>query len=152
MVQDCRFRPAGTALRVPYRKESEQMAKEIAQSKKLEVVKLYFEGFAYDDIVEKTGVAKGSVAAIVEALRAGEFPQFEQVTDIVNELRDLTVGLRKTGVGITEAAPLLILVKKLIGLGVEPPHLESWVKMCQIVPEGEFSRSQIIQAASKPPP
>ncbi len=59
------------------------------------MVKLYFEGLAYDNIVEKTGVAKGTVAAIVEALRAGEFPQFEHVTDLVNELRELTVGLRK---------------------------------------------------------
>jgi hypothetical protein len=71
------------------------------------------------------------------------------MTFMVNELRDLTVGLRKAGVGITEAAPLLILVKKLLGLGVEPPHLESWLRMCQTVPEGEFSRSQIIQTASK---
>ena len=125
------------------------MAKEIAQSKKLEVVKLYFEGLSYDDVVKKTGVAKGSVAAIVEALRAGEFPGFEQVTDMVNNLRDLTVGLRKASVGITEAATLFILVKRLIGLGVEPPRLESWVRMCRAVPEGELSRSQIIQAASK---
>jgi hypothetical protein len=125
------------------------MAKEIAQSKKLEVVKLYFEGLDYDDIVEKTGVAKGSVSAIVGALRVGEFPQFEQVTDLVNELRELTVGLRKAGITIIEAAPLFIFLKKLIGLGVEPLHLESWVKMCRTVPEGEFSRSQIIQAASK---
>ena len=125
------------------------MAKEIAQSKKLEVVKLYFEGLPYDDIVKKTGVAKGSVAAIVEALRSGGFPQFEHVTDLVNELRELTVGLRKAGITIIEAAPLFILLKKLLGLGVEPPHLESWVRMCRAVPEGEFSRSQIIQAASK---
>jgi len=97
--------------------------------------------------VEKTGVAKGSVAAIVEALRSGEFPQFEQVTDLVNELRELTVGLRKAGLGITEAATLFILVKKFMELGVEPPHLESWVTMCRAVPGGEFSRSQIIQAA-----
>ncbi|GAI93838.1 unnamed protein product, partial [marine sediment metagenome] len=125
------------------------MAKEIAQSRRLEVVKLYFEGLAYDDIAKKTGVAKGSVAAIVEALRAGEFPQFEHVTDLVNELRELTVSLRKADITVTEAAPLFILLKKLIGLGVEPIHLESWVRMCRAVPEGEFSRSQIIQAAGK---
>ena len=101
------------------------MTKEIAQSKRLEVLKLYFEGLPYDDIAKKTGVAKGSVAAIVKALRAGEFPQFEHVTDMVNELRELTVGLRKAGITITEAASLFILLKKLIGLGVEPPHLES---------------------------
>ncbi len=125
------------------------MSTAIPPHKRLEVVKLYFEGLSYDDIVEKTGVAKGTVAAIVEALKVGEFPQFEQVTDLVNELRELTVGLRKAGITIIEAAPLFILVKKLIGLGVEPPHLESWVKMCRAVPEEEFSRSQIIQAASK---
>ncbi|GAG96111.1 unnamed protein product, partial [marine sediment metagenome] len=125
------------------------MAKEIAQSRRLEVLKLYFEGLPYDDIAKKTGVAKGSVAAIVEALRAGEFPQFEHVTDMVNELRELTVSLRKAGITITEAASLFILLKKLFGLGVEPPHLESWVRMCRAVPEGELSRSQIIQAAGK---
>ena len=125
------------------------MAREIPLSKRLEVVKLYFEGLSYDDIVKRTGVAKGTVAAIVEALRAGGFPQFEHVTDMVNELRELTVDLRKAGITITEAASLFILLKKLIGLGVEPPHLESWVRMCQTVPEGEFSRSQVIRAASK---
>ncbi len=125
------------------------MSTAILPHKKLEVVRLYFEGLPYDDIVEKTGVAKGSVATIVEALRVGEFPQFEQVTDLVNELRELTVGLRKAGITIIEAAPLFILLKKLIGLGVEPVHLESWIRMCRTVPEEEFSRSQIIQAASK---
>lgn len=125
------------------------MSREIPLDRKLEVVRLYFEGLAYDDIMEKTGVAKGSVAAIVEALRAGEFPQFEQVADLVNELRELTVGLRKAGITIIEAAPLFILLKKLIGLGVEPAYLESWIRMCRAVPEEEFSRSQIIQAASK---
>lgn len=125
------------------------MSREIPIDRKLEVVKLYFKGLAYDDIAEKTGVAKGSVAAIVEALKAGEFPQFEHVADLVNEVRDLAVGLRKADITITEAVPLFILVKKLLGLGVEPPHLESWVTMCRAVPEGEFSRSQIIQAASK---
>ncbi|MBA7626486.1 hypothetical protein ES703_33936 [subsurface metagenome] len=125
------------------------MSSEITLDRKLEVVKLYFGGLPYDHIVEKTGVAKGSVAAIVEALRSGEFPQFEHVTDMVNGLRDLTVGLRKAGLSITEAAPLFILVKKFMELGVEPPHLESWVRMCRAVPEEEFSRSLIIQAASK---
>jgi len=125
------------------------MAREIPLNKRLEVVKLYFEGLSYDEVAKRTGVAKGTVAAIVEALRAGEFPQFEHVTDMVNGLRDLTVGLQKAGLSITEAASLFILVEKLIGLGVEPTYLESWIRMCRAVPDGELSRSQIIQAASK---
>ena len=50
------------------------MAREIPQSKKREVVRLYFEGLPYDALVKRTGVAKGSVATIVEDLRAGRFP------------------------------------------------------------------------------
>jgi len=130
-------------------KETGTMAREISLSKRLEVVTLYFEGLAYDDIVKRTGVAKGSVSAIVEELKSGRFPQFEHVADLVNELRDLAVGLRKGGIAPAEAAPLFIVLKKLIGLGLEPARLEAWVRMCQSVPEEGAPRSHIIQAAVK---
>ncbi len=38
------------------------MATEISLSKRLEVVKLYFEGLSYDEIVKRTGVAKGRIS------------------------------------------------------------------------------------------
>ena len=149
MLQDCRLRPARTALRIPYRKEARTTAREIPLSKRLEVVKLYFEGLSYDEIVKRTGVAKGTVAAIVEELKEGKFPQVEHVSNLVNDLRDLAVGLRKAGMAGSEANLLFILLKRFIGLGVEPAHLETWVTMCQSVPEQELPRSHIIQAAIK---
>ncbi len=78
------------------------------------------------------GVAKGSVAATVEDLRAGRFPQFEGITNLVNELRDLTVGLYKTGIALAEATVVFTLARRLFALGVEPAHLESWVSMCPV--------------------
>jgi chromosome segregation ATPase len=125
------------------------MSTSIPLSKRLEVVKLYFEGLSYDEIVKRTGVAKGSVAAIVEALKDGQFPQFEQLTEHLNELREMVVAFKKSQISPSEAIFLFIIVKKLIPLGVEPAQLESWVTMCRAVPGGEFSRSQIIRAASK---
>ena len=125
------------------------MAREIPLSKRLEVVKLYFEGLSYDEIVKRTGVAKGTVAAIVEELKEGRFPQVEHLSDLLNELRDLAVALRKAGIASSEANLLFILLKRFIGLGVEPAHLETWVSMCQSVPEQELPRSHIIQAAIK---
>ena len=125
------------------------MAREIPLSKRLEVVKLYFEGLSYDEIVKRTGVAKGTVAAIVEELKEGRFPQVEHLSDLVNELRDLAVALRKAGMASSEANLLFILLKRFIGLGVEPAHLETWLRMCQSVPEQELPRSHIIQAAIK---
>jgi chromosome segregation ATPase len=123
------------------------MSREIPPSKRLEVVRLYFEGLSYDEIATRTGVAKGSVAAIVEALKDGQFPQFEQLTEHLNELREMTIVLKKSRISPNEAILLFIIVKKLIPLGVEPAQLESWVTMCRAVPGGEFSRSQVIQAA-----
>jgi predicted transcriptional regulator len=125
------------------------MTREIPQSKKIEVVKLYFEGLSYDDIAKRTGVAKGSVAAIVETLRDGQFPQFEQLIEHLNELREMVVAFKKSQISSSEAIFLFVLVKKLTRLGVEPAYVESWIRMCKAVPEGEFSRIQIIQAASK---
>jgi len=125
------------------------VSREIPIDRKLEVVKLYFEGLAYDEIVKKTGVAKGTVAAIVDALKDGQFPQFEQLTEHLNELREMVVAIKKSQISPGEAIFLFIIVKKLIPLGVEPAQLESWVKMCRAVPDGEFPRSQIVQAAIK---
>ena len=125
------------------------MTKEIPPSERLEVVKLYFEGLPYDDIARKAGVAKGSVAAIVEELRKGRFPQFERLTDFLNELRDMVVALKKSKMSSAEAVYLFPIVKRLITLGVEPSQLESWIGMCRSVPEEGFSHSQIIQAATR---
>jgi len=125
------------------------MSPAIPSHRRLKVVGLYFEGLSYDEIARKAGIAKGSVAAIVEELKDGKFPQFEQLTEHLNELREMVVAFKKSKISPGEAIFLFSIVKKLIPLGVEPAQLESWVKMCRAVPEGEFSRSQIIQAASK---
>ncbi|MBU2535390.1 MAG: hypothetical protein KKD83_04385, partial [Chloroflexi bacterium] len=125
------------------------MSKEITQAKKLMVARLYFEGLSYDEIARKTGIAKGSVAAIVEDLKEGRLPQFEHLTELLNELRDMVVALRKSKMSSTEAVYLFTIARRLISLGVEPSLLESWVGMCRSVPEEEFPRSQIIQAATR---
>lgn len=125
------------------------MAREIPSGKRLEVAKLYFDGLGYDDIGRRTGVAKGTVAAIVGELRDGKFPQFEQVAGLVSELRELAVGLRKAEMAPAEAVFLFLVAKKLVGSGVDPAHLGAWVEMCQSIPEGEFPRSQVIQAATR---
>jgi len=125
------------------------MSKEITQGKKVMVARLYFEGLSYDDIARKAGIAKGSVAAVVEDLREGELPQFEHLAELLNELRDIVVALRKSKMSSTEAVYLFTMARRLIPLGVEPSQLESWVGMCRSVPEEEFPRSQIIQAATR---
>lgn len=125
------------------------MGQEITEAKKIMVIRLYFEGLPYGEIAQKVGIAKGSVAAIVAELKDGHFPQFEQMTELLNELREMVVALRKSQLSPTEAIYFFAVVKKFVALGVEPAQLESWVKMCRAMPEGEFTQSQVIQAAIK---
>lgn len=126
------------------------MAREIPQSKRLDAARLFFEGFSYDAIATKSGIGKGSVAAIVEELRAGRMPQFEHVTDLVDGIREVTVGLRKANLTPAEGANLFVLLKRLNGLGVDPSRLEAWVRMCQSIPGDDgVAGSAIIQAATK---
>ena len=125
------------------------MTREIPQEKKHDVVSLVFQGLPYDGIAKRTGVAKGSVAAIVEDVRAGRFPKLGHVASVVSELRELAVALRKSDISIGQAVPLLNLAKRFLGLGVELSLIKAWIQMCQAIPDRDLSRSSILQAAIK---
>lgn len=125
------------------------MGKEISESTRLRVVRLYLEGLSYNDIAAKVAVGKGSVVAIIQDLKEQRFPQFENIADLVDGMRDMAVGLRKAGITPTEAANLFTLIRRFLELGVEPQYLEAWVKMSRSVATEEFPHSRAIQAAVK---
>lgn len=77
--------------------------REIPLKKRLEVLALYLRGLPYDSIVTNTGVSKGSVAAIVDELKAGKIPGFKDLRDVAEELRELSIKLKKQGLGASEA-------------------------------------------------
>jgi DNA repair exonuclease SbcCD ATPase subunit len=125
------------------------MAKEITAGTRMQVVRLYFEGLSYDEIAARTDTSKGSVAGIIAELKAGRFPHFEHATDLVETMRDLAMGSHKASMPPTEAISLFIVLRRLIGLGVEPTYLEAWMRMCQSLPEEDLPRSAVIQAATR---
>jgi len=45
--------------------------KELAPSKKALVVRLFFDGYPFDEIARQAGIAKGSAVNIVDQLRDG---------------------------------------------------------------------------------
>ena len=78
------------------------MATEIPPSKRLEVIKLYFEGFTYDEIARKDRSCEGWVAAIVEGLKGRPVPQFEHRLNFWTSTRDGS-GPKKSEISPTEA-------------------------------------------------
>lgn len=123
------------------------MSKETSESVKREVVRLYFLGRSYDEIKDKLGIGKATVFEIIQELRSGEGPSYENLGDLITDMRSLAVGLRKVAIAPAEAVGLFTLSKRLWELA-EPAQLEHWVNMCRSVPKGEkYASSKVVQAA-----
>lgn len=119
---------------------------EIPAERRMRVLKLYFAGLPYDDIAAKAGVAKGSVVNIIEELRNGSYPAFERVLDQVDQLRELVVDLRKSGLGLSEASLGLSLFRRLRDLKVEPQEIERWIKLCRNLSSPDYPADKFVQA------
>lgn len=105
--------------------------KELTERKKLEILKLFLEGYSYDDISAKMDVAKGSVVNVVTDFKNGRFPAFTDVAELVDTLRELAVELRKKGAGVSEALLGTAFFFRLNEIGVTPDKLWLWADMCR---------------------
>ena len=116
--------------------------REIPLKKRMEVLGLYFEGLSYDEISRKAKVSKGSVVNIVRELREGKYPEFEDLSEIVDELRSLAVEINKNKISVAQAVLGIKFYEKLQKLGIEPKALESYIKMCKSL-SPEFARAAV---------
>lgn len=105
--------------------------KVLSEKKKLEILRLFLEGYSYDDISTKSDVAKGSVVNVVNDLRAGRFPAFTDVAELIDVLRELSTELRRRGGGVSEALLGTAFFFRLNEIGVTPDKVWLWVAMCQ---------------------
>lgn len=121
--------------------------KELSEKKRLEIIRLFLEGYSYDDISSKNDVAKGSVVNIVNDFRAGRFPAFSDVSDLVDTLRELSVELRRSGAGASEALLGLVFFSRLDEMGVKPPDVWTWSDMCRELSPPEAPLEEFMRAA-----
>jgi len=71
---------------------------ELSMNKKMRIIKLYLDGFSYDEIAKKVGVSKGTVSNVIAALKAGQFPEISTVPEEIEQLRDLATTIRRGGI------------------------------------------------------
>jgi len=60
--------------------------RQLTEKKKLEILRLFLEGYSYEDISAKSEVAKGTVVNAVNDFKNGRFPAFTDVADLVDVL------------------------------------------------------------------
>ena len=75
----------------------------LSLKKRLLIIRLYLEGFSYDEIAARTSVAKGTVFNVIAEIKAGRFPEYSGLSEQLELLRELAADLRRSR--ITPANP-----------------------------------------------
>lgn len=110
------------------------MGKSLSDRKKSEIAELYFQGLTRDEIAKKTGVSAGAVSGVIreftdcaDSTSTEEAAEEYDVSETVESLRSLAVGIRKAGTSVEEmmeVSKMLERIKKLTDLD----RLEGFIK------------------------
>jgi len=96
----------------------------LSLKKKLIIIRLYMEGLSYNEIATKASISKGTVANVVSELKAGLFPEFGDLAEQLELLRELAIGLKRTRLTPVKAAVGVSVLSRLQELGVELGEIE----------------------------
>jgi hypothetical protein len=98
--------------------------RKLSQDIRQQTIKLFLQGFTYDDISWKLRIAKGSVVNIIDEFREGKLSLPDDITDYVDELRHVVVDLKKHEVTIGQMRAFLMIHKRLKELGENDGGIE----------------------------
>lgn len=98
----------------------------LSTKKKLTIVKQYLSGLSYDEIAAKNGVSKGTVANVVAELKAGKFPEVADVAEHIEQLRELSLDLKRLKLTPEQCATGLILLTRINECGLDPADIDRW--------------------------
>jgi chromosome segregation ATPase len=121
--------------------------RQITRAKKLEVAHYYILGHPYSDIVNRSGVSHGSVVNIVRELECGKLAIPGTPFDQVNDLRQLSLELKKKGLEPSQALLGVLLFDRLRVLGITPDVLEKWSELARKLLPVDFPAKDFLEAA-----
>ncbi len=98
----------------------------LSAKKKVAIIRQYLSGFSYDEIAAKGGVSKGTVANVVNELKAGKFPEATDIGEDIELLRELSLELRRSKLGSGQCATGLFLLTRISECGLEPADIGRW--------------------------
>jgi len=119
----------------------------LSLKKRLLVIRLYLEGLSYDEIAAKVGVSKGTVANVIAELKAGRFPEYGDLSEQLDLLRELAVDLRRSRLTSVQAAVGVSVLSRLQELGVEPGEIEGLSALCRTLNADGIDIQSFMRAA-----
>jgi len=121
--------------------------RELDGAKKREVAQYYLLGYSYKEIEEGTGVSHGSIANIVGEIEQGNLTIPGTPFDEVNDLRQLSLDLKKTGLQPSQALSGLVFFERLRTLEITPECLDNWAEIIKQFAQPDFTPRYFLEAA-----
>jgi len=111
--------------------------------KKLTVVRLYLSGLSYNEISVKTGVSKGAVSGIIADLKGGVFPEFADLADQVEVLRELSLNLKHSGQTPGQCVVGWAVLGRIYECGLEVADIIRWAEIVKMAGDDDTAKAFI---------
>jgi DNA repair exonuclease SbcCD ATPase subunit len=120
---------------------------QISTVKRQEVVQQYILGNSYERIAEITGVSHGTVANIIREVDNGELAVPGASSDQINDLRQLSLDLRKKNLELSHAVLGLLLFERLRSLGISLELADRWSELSKRFAPTDFPSERFFAVA-----
>ena len=121
--------------------------REIPRENKLEVADYYIMGYPYSYIEDVTGISHGSIVNIVKELEDGILSVPGTSFDQVDDLRQLSLDLKKKGLEPFQAQLGLSFFQRLRALEITPELLDGWSELAKKLITSDFPARDFLEAA-----
>jgi DNA repair exonuclease SbcCD ATPase subunit len=98
----------------------------LSLKKKSAMVRQYLSGLSYDEIAARSRVSKGTVANVVTELKAGSFPEAADVGEHVEQLRELSLDLKRLNLTPGQCATGVTVLTRISEYGLDPADIGRW--------------------------
>jgi len=120
---------------------------QVSTAKKQEVVQYYVLGHPYEEIARKTGVSHGTVANIIREVNNGEPAIPGSPLDQINDLRQLSVDLKKKKLEPSNALLGLQLFERFRTLGISMERVGKWSELSKRFAQHDFPPEKFFNVA-----
>jgi predicted nucleic acid-binding Zn-ribbon protein len=115
----------------------------LSVSRKLAIVRHYLSGLSYDEIAAKSGVSKGTVSNVVTEFKAGRFPEAADAAEHIEQLRELSLDLRRLKLTPAQCAIGFTLLNRISECGLDPADIDRWPVILRSVPNQDEAQEFI---------
>ncbi len=119
----------------------------LSPKKQLAVIRHYFTGLPYDEIVAKTGVSKGAVSNVIRDLKEGHILEVQGPVEQLELLRELAQDLKNLKLSPGQALTGLSLLSNLQEMEIEPADIQKWADVYRDISSSEDNRRTFIKTA-----